>query len=265
MEITIDKREFQKISLEFRRLSSRLLRTNFDDGMDNLKRFLNFIENKPLIFDFILENNIEKYNIKDEISKRKLSRGYNIPINKSEEIAYVYQLLKYCTENCRDYLSICMGYSSSRMLQDHIDSFNNRVVNAFISHIEVYLKERLIDMGETGKLNVIVNGGQVAIANDNSTVNATQNNNYNQTENLNGLIEELIKLINSLDLNSEEKEETKEIITAAMEEVESDKPKKSIIKYAIEKIEYVGKLGVGITGLFTTSQKIIEILSNVIK
>jgi hypothetical protein len=264
MEISIDRKEFQKISLEFRRLSSRLLKTYLDDGMDNLKRLLNFIENTPLIWDFIAENNIAKFNMKDEIEKREFLEGYNIPIEKSDEIAYVYQLLKYCTENCGDYLGICMYYSSSRTLQDHIDSFNDRVVNSWISHIEVYLREKLIDMGDNEKISITVNGGQVAIAQDDSTVYATQNNNLSPVEDINTLSVELIKLINLLDIEKEKKEETKEIIEAAVEEVNSEKPKKSIIKYAITKVEDVTKLGAGVVGLLTTSKKAIEVFSNII-
>lgn len=39
MELLMDKKEFQIMSSEFRRVASRLLKTNVDDGLDNLKDF----------------------------------------------------------------------------------------------------------------------------------------------------------------------------------------------------------------------------------
>jgi hypothetical protein len=261
MEILLDKKEFQKISTEFRRVSSRLLRTRHEDGINNLKRFLSYIENTPLIWEFIQQNNIVTFDIENEVNNRDFGEGYNIPLDKSEEIAYVYQLLKYCAENCSDYWSICSYYSPGKTYQDHVDAFNDRVVHPFISHIEVYLRERWIEMGEEGKIQINVHGGQVAIAQDHGTVNATQHNHYGQIANLQVLVEQFKELIDSLNIGEEEKQDTKEILDIAVLEVKSDKPRRSLLKHAIEKIEYMGKLGTGLNGLSTVSQKLIDLFN----
>lgn len=258
MEISMDKKEFQLVSVEFRRLASRLLKTDFEDALDNLKRFLSYIENTPLIWEFIQEHNTTTFDIEKEIKERNMYEGYNIPLEKSQEIAYIYQLLKYCAENCRDYWSICAYYSNGRKYQDHVDAFNNRVVSAFVSHIEVYLRGKWIEMGDKDEIQITVNGGQVAIAQGQGTVHATQNNNYGQVQDLKALAEEFYKLIESLDIDQEAKEDTKEIVEVAVAEVVSDKPKRSIIKHAIEKIEYAGKIGAGLNGLNTVATQIIE-------
>lgn len=262
MEILMDKKEFQLVSTEFRRIASRLLKTDFNDGIENLKRFLSYIENTPLIWNFIQENNTITFEIEKEINERGMREGYNIPLEKSHEIAFVYQLLKYCAENCRDYWSICSFYGNGSKYQDHVDSFNSRVVHSFVSHIEVYLRGKWIDMGDKGEFQITVNGGQVAIAQGQATVNATQNNNYGQIQNLKSLAEEFYKLIEALDIEQEAKEDTKEIVEVAVAEIESDKPKRSLIKHAIEKIEYAGKIGTGLNGLNTVGQQIIEHLKH---
>lgn len=264
MEITIDKKEFQKISAAFRRYASRLLRTSASDGLDNLKRFLNVIEETPLIWDFIEENNNKKFDIENEVKSREFMAGYDIPINPSEEIAYVYQLLRYCADKCDDYWRICIHYSSSNKFQDHIDAFNNRVVHPFISHIEGYLRERWIDLGEEGKIQITVNGGQVAIAQDNSTINATQNNNYGETENLIKYIEEYKKTLKELQIDDEVKEETIELLDAATDEAKADKPKKAIIKTTISKINEVAKFGANVASIVKLSDQIIDLLSTYI-
>lgn len=265
MEITIDKKEFQKISMQFRRYSSRLLTTSVDDGIDNLKRLLNYIENTPLIWDFIDESNKKEFDIESEVKNRDYFEGYNIPLDMSDEIAFTYQLLKYCTENCSEYWGICMYYNtSSNHVQDSVDEFSKSVVHPFISHIEGYLKERWIDMGEEGKIQITVNGGQVAIAQDNATVNATQINNFGDKEDLIKYIQQYKELLNKLDIDKDMKEETEELLDAALDETNSDKPKKSIIKMAITKVGEVVKVGSTVVGMVKLTQQIIELFNKFI-
>lgn len=259
MELLMDKKEFQIMSTEFRRVASRLLKTNVDDGLDNLKRFLSCIESNPIIWAFIEKHNTLTFDIAKIVQEREIHESYKIEPNKNYEISFIYQLLKYCAEECNDYISICYWYGSSRKFQDMVDSFNDRVVHLFISHIEVYLKGVWLDMAEEGKININVNGGQVAIAQGKGTVNATQNNYTGHTQGIKELAEEFFKLIESLEMNNEEKEDTKEIIEVAVAEIASDKPKRSIVKHAIEKIEYAGKLGTGLNGLNTVGTQLVSI------
>ena len=259
MELLMDKKEFQIMSAEFRRVASRLLKTDVDDGLDNLKRFLYCIENNPIIWEFIEEHNTLTFDIEKEIREREMHDGYPIQPDKNYEISFIYQLLKYCSKHCRDYLSICYWYGSSRKYQDMVDSFNDRVVHLLVSHIEIYLKGVWLSMGVDGKINISVNGGQVAIAQGQGTVNATQNNHYGQAQNLKELAEEFFKLIEALDMDKEEKEDTKEIIEVAVAEVVSEKPKRSLIKHAIEKVEYAGKLGMGLNGLNTVGHQLVSL------
>lgn len=257
MELLMDKKEFQIMSSEFRRVASRLLKTNVDDGLDNLKRFLNCIESNPIIWEFIEEHNTVTFDIEKAIQEREMHESYHIEPDKNYEISFIYQLLKYCTEHCDKYLSICYWYGSGRKFQDMVDSFNDRVVHLFVSHIEVYLKGVWLGMGDDEKINISVNGGQVAIAQGQGTVNATQNNYNGQAQNIKELAEEFFKLIEALDMDKEEKEDTKEIIEVAVAEVVSEKPKRSLVKHAIEKIEYAGKLGMGLNGLNTVGHQLV--------
>jgi len=259
MELLMDKKEFQIMSAEFRRVASRLLKTDFHDGLDNLKRFLYCIENNLLIWEFIQEHNTLSFDIEQAIKERETYEAYPIQPDKNYEVSFIYQLLKYCSEHCRDYLSICYWYGSSSKYQDMVDTFNNRVVSLLVGHIEVYLKGVWLGMGDDGKININVNGGQVAIAQGQGTVNATQNNHYGQAQNLKELAEEFYKLIEALDMDKEDKEDTREIIEVAVAEVVSEKPKRSLVKHAIEKVEYAGKLGMGLNGLNTVGHQLVSL------
>ena len=85
-EIKLTKTELRKISREFRTIASRLLRTEFKQGMSNLKRFIDFIEENRIINEFIQKHN--KHDFKEIILDSKMNV---IPDDsKSHEISYVY-------------------------------------------------------------------------------------------------------------------------------------------------------------------------------
>lgn len=254
----MDKKEFQILSTEFRRIASRLLKTNRDDGLNNLKRFIFFIDSNPIIKSFIEDHSTFTFNIEKEIQDREIHESYLIHPEKNYEVSFIYQLLKFCSENHSDYISVCYFYGSSRKFQDMVDAFNDRVVSLLIGHIEVYLKGVWLGMGDNEKIHINVNGGQVAIAQGQGTVNATQNNHYGQTHELKELAETFYKLLETVDLDKEEREDTKEIVEIAVAEIVSDKPKLSLIRHAIEKVEYAGKLGTGLNGLNNVGQQLVE-------
>lgn len=94
MEYQVTRVEVKKLSREFRVIAGQLLRTAHEDGINNLRRFIKFIENSALIYDFILKNQTREYEIPSLIESLAYGR-YEIPDTKQEEISHTYQLLKY--------------------------------------------------------------------------------------------------------------------------------------------------------------------------
>jgi hypothetical protein len=262
MEITIDKKELQKIGFKFRNIASRLLKTNYQDGMENLQRFLDYIDNVTIIENYIKKNNIKKFDIETDINKREYREGYKLPINPSDEIAYIYQLLKYCNENCSEYIEICSGYSKGNF-QQWVDEFNSRVVLPFVNHINNYLEEVAIDMNlnENDKTTITIHNesGQVNLSQDESTINAVQNNQINKE--IEKVFSKYKKLIEEIEIPSEEKEDTIELVDIAVDETKKDKPKKSLIKVATEKINETIKFGNATLGFVKVSEKLIDMFS----
>lgn len=89
MELLMDKKEFQIMSTEFRRVASRLLKTNVDDGLDNLKRFLSCIESNPIIWAFIEKHNTLTFDIAKIVQEREIHESYQIEPNKNYEISFI--------------------------------------------------------------------------------------------------------------------------------------------------------------------------------
>ncbi|MGI2851614.1 hypothetical protein ACRS6Y_15265 [Bacillus cytotoxicus] len=263
------EKEFKKLSLNFRRVASRFLNCNFQEYEDCLKRFLLFIEESPTINGFIQENNTTKFNIQQIIKEKEFNEKFKLPVRESEEIAFIYQMLNFISENELDIMNIAFGYGGSNKIQDHVDGFNNQVVKPLVDYIVTYLGELKIDMGLDGKTSTQYNigefRGQLNHAEGQSTVNATQTYNETKIADLKVLTEQFVEELNRTEsISQDDKEETAEILEAAVQEAESEKPRKIIVKTAIEKVKSVGELATAGTTLFSLGTKLVEVLQGLI-
>ena len=239
----LNRKELRIIQYDFNSYSNRLLQADYDDYADVLRKFVNYIDNIPIISDYIHDCGSCDWDLENEIKEVQGSYGrliFSLGKTESEEIRNVYAVLKYLAENNSSvYRGVAMGYSSSSKWQDKIKGFNDRFVMVLIRHVESYLTKVGIDMGidEKNIYNVTVQNGQAIIANDNSSVTSTIN--IGATTNT---IEQLISAVRTrLDtLTSEEDKETaSESLEVIEAEVAAEKPKKSMIKTAIASLQAV--------------------------
>ncbi|PGX11828.1 hypothetical protein [Bacillus sp. AFS033286] len=265
-ELQLTENDYKKLSLNFRKVASRFLQTNFTEANDNLERFLIFIEESPVILQFIQYNNTVEYNIKNIIENTEYHDKYKLPVRTSEEIAFVYQFLKYIFANDIKYFDIIpMSYRSGKKIQNTVDNFNQQVVKPLVDHIVTYLGEMAIDMGldksSSTQFNIQDFRGQLNHAERESSITAHQVYNESNIEDLKEIGSQFIQeLLNEKSDLGIDKEETKEFLEAAIEEVESEKPKKTIIKTAIEKVKNVNELVTGGTALYTSGEKLLSLL-----
>lgn len=264
MEYQITRKEIRIIDKDFRRYASRLLKTKYGNEIKDLTRFLNYIEEQPLIRDFIEKKSTEQFDIKLAITNKGWNDVYDIPVEKDREITWVYQLLNYTIENYSDFWAISQGYSHSRTIQDHIDAFCHEVIKPFVDHITDYIGEVMIEMGidENAKINIQITSGngQVNVASDTATINAV--NNVNMTTNdIKQIIELADKFIEML--RSERaiepyvKESLLDDIDVIKEQVVSEIPKIPRLKKALS------NLG-GIQGALTKGTGIMNALNSLI-
>ena len=239
----LNRKELRIIQYDFNSYSNRLLQADYDDYADVLRKFVNYIDNIPIISDYIHDCGSCDWDLENEIKEVQGSYGrliFSLGKTESEEIRNVYAVLRYLVENNSSvYRGVAMGYSSSSKWQDKIKGFNERFVMVLIRHVERYLTKIGIDMGIDEKIiyNVTVQNGQAIIANDNSSVTSTIN--IGATTNT---IEQLISAVRTrLDtLTSEEDKETaSESLEVIEAEVAAEKPKKSMIKTAIASLQAV--------------------------
>lgn len=269
MSEALTEQEFQKLSLNFRRVASRFLNTKFDDYQDSLKRFLIFIEDSPTISEFIQENNTKTFDIEKVIEARGYHDRFKLPIRESDEIAFVYQMLRFISDNERDIIGLTFGYSSSNKIQAQVEEFNNHVVKPLVDHIVNYLGELKIDMGLDKKSSTNYHigdfRGQLNHAEGQGRVTANQTYNETKVEGLKEVVEKFVEeLQKHEEIPDDEKEETVEFLEAAVQEAESEKPKKAIMNTAMGKVRGINEIASAGTTLFTLGTQLVDSLGGFI-
>ena len=221
---------------DFNSVSNRLLQADHDDHTKVVSRFVSFIKSTPIIYDYVLDCGSCEQNLDEVFQKVRQSYGRCIFVlgdTDAEEVCNVFAILEYVAEKNVDVsLAIAAGYTSSNKYQDRTKAFNDRVVMVLIRHIEGYLTKVGIDMGIDEKVtySITVSNGQVNIASDYATINAT-----NDVGSDLGKVAELINNVKAAatDITGEDAETLFDSLEVIEEQMKTDKPKKSFIKTAM--------------------------------
>ena len=241
----INKKELKKTSRRFRQMASRVLNAHYNEVNSIIKMFVEYIDNTPIIREYIQSIYVECPDLKNEIAEVSQSYGRRVlgtGDTPEQEISSIYQILKLISEGYPVQIyTLGWGYTSSKKYQDMVKEFGNRVVMPFVNGIDAYLADIATDMGydEESRFMISVSGGQaqVNISNDNSTLNATQNIQVNQS-NIDNVISELKA---NLEKELSDNVALQNIIMDQVKLIESEKveikPKKEVLKTSINTIQ----------------------------
>lgn len=238
----LNRKELRKIQYDFNSFANRLLQADFRDYTNVLKKFIKYIECTSIIFDYICGCGDCDMDIEASVKQVQNSYGrklFFIGETDEEEVRNVYAILKYITDNNLEvHYGIATGYSSSNKFRDKVKGFNDRFVMVLIRHLERYLTKVGIDMGVDEKItyNVTVRDGQVIIATDGTTVNATNQIGID-AQRLNELISDIRNILNTLSENDQDT--VRECLDVIEIEADSEVPRKSMLKTAINTLKNI--------------------------
>lgn len=256
----LNKKELKKITYSFNSIASRMMRVTFEEYNIILKKFLAYIDDNEIISEYIKLGAITEYNVGDDWNKVTHVRGYMFGFGPSieEESFQIYSLLKYILENVKEPQFAFYKIYGERKWQDNIKKFNDRVVLVLIHNIEEYLTRVGIDMGLDEAVTFNVTGGQVNIANDTATINATQNNGTEVNE-----LGDIIRGINdSLSgLSENKREEVAGAIDIIQEELVKAEPKVGKLRLATSTLAQIISIANGAPILVANIQKLIELVA----
>lgn len=265
----MSRNELKKIIYGFNSVSNRLLQSDYSEYKNDLRKFIEYIDGTEIIKEFVnscgeCEQDMSKEF--DEIVNSYHNYIFSIGDTDSEEVADVYGILRYMCMEYKGYVvDVMSGYYDSTKYNDMIKGFNHKVAMLLIRHIEIYLTWVGIDMGLDENVTYKINGTQVNIANDNSTINATQNNNGLNTDEFKNLIFAMRDSLNC-DLTDEDKADANESIDIIESELSSGNPNEEIVKSnfkLLKRIDAGVKFASACCSLLTFTDKIFPFLEPV--
>ena len=118
----MNRKEIQKISLQYRTLSSQMLKMNSQEEMYCIQQFFDFISETEIIRNYINECKTQEYDFEQIFADKGWRNVLMLPAKQEELVSYGYQLLQ---------TSVYKGYK-----QDKIEMRDDR---AEMSDFPLYL------------------------------------------------------------------------------------------------------------------------------
>jgi hypothetical protein len=154
------KNELIKTSSEFRMYADRLMQTSSEDAVQNLKRFVKFIDQNLVISDFLRNKRREAESEFIIESFKNLELLWLHEEWPNHEVTLTHQFLQYGAEKLSN-----RGYSrlidkagcANCTLQDGLKEFRFRIIEPFVCYIEVHLSNLQIDLQDDENAKSIFN------------------------------------------------------------------------------------------------------------
>lgn len=224
--------ELRQLSMEFRTVAGRLIRTDFEEGLKNTTRFVEFIEGNPIIWDFVQQHNQRQFDMRQIVENKPWNERFDVPTTKSDEIAFTYQLLRYIVDSKTPLYSLASAYSASTKYQDQVAAFTQAVVAPFAIYISNYLSGLVEDSNRsnTGTITVNVSGeGQANVAIGGSQITA-QNIHHYSSANISELVEQIVDLLAREPVSRDTFGEVADVLRSIQEEVTKSEPRPTTLR-----------------------------------
>ena len=131
--------------MQYRTLSSQMLKINTQEEVNFIQAYYNFISNTPIIFDYIQKCSTKKYNFNQIFQEKDWNDILVLPASQDELVCYGYQLLQYVLDGPKQLFILGRGYTSSNKFKDAIEAFMRKSIEPFVVAIRSFLEIELID------------------------------------------------------------------------------------------------------------------------
>lgn len=260
--------ELRKISLEFRRLSSNLLRSVREDSDVALARLMKYIEATTFIHDTI-HNAIDSVDFDFKQCFLIRDTGWNrvnIPEDEYCHLKAQYDYMNYILDDEKKSVGgeACKYPNSSKSWSEIIQDFLDTAVKPMIDYINDAISTEMIVIEEYEKKTIpsIVQN----IGHNYGTLNAQGTGSIVSTNNINVAINEINELLSKIipsidniaDVSDDGMESIKDDLESIREQINSPEPKKSRLRKSLAGIkkfteEFSMKLAVSLASGAVTS------------
>ena len=139
------KKELRKISLQFRTLSSQMLKVNEQEEITYIQAFYTFITSTPIIHDYILSCHKTDYDFGAIFKELGYHNKLVLPVDQTDLIDYEFQLIQFILNGKRPLFYYGEYYTTSNQFSDMISAFMRKVIEPFVVALRSYLEISLID------------------------------------------------------------------------------------------------------------------------
>lgn len=260
-------KQLKLLSLDFRRKSSQLLNSDQHDADVNLCRFVDFIENTPMLHNIVHDVvDVTEFDFKECFLIDGGSWiGIQVPIDEKKHIKAMYDYANYIANSETEsivYQAQRYPCSSSKW-SEIIQNYLNDAIKPLIDFINDSISKEIILMQqEENAVSMTQNIGTV-----NGNVVQQQHGNVNITnqtgissEDLNGLNEKIMASLPEIkDVDTEEVDSVKDDLESLQEQIQSPTPKKNRMQKALNGVQkffsdFGMKVAVTVAAKVVTSQ-----------
>ena len=265
----LDVKEYKKISLDFRRVASNFLRTEYTNQDIPLRRFYNYIEKEETIKK-IIEEKISgvDYDFQKCFGKDEFGISYiDIPLDEENHIKAMYDYLRYIVENDITLDRLAMDFPcESKKITDYLQNFINIAFKPLIDYIQDELSKIMI-MVEEEKMGIDMsnNQGVINYAKDNSIIKSDNVINHNTLEGIVNVIETIKNTIKNVDIDKDEKDSVLDDIEVVQEQLQSSIEKPARLRKAFNNIKTFLNNSALLTGTGITLAKNINELVTIVQ
>ena len=139
------RKEMQKISLQYRTLSSQMLKMNSQEEMYCIQQYFDFITRTEFIMEYINECKMQEYDFEQIFLDKGWREVLVLPSKQEELISYGYQLLQYILDGPKNLIGLCMGYTGSNKFADNIEAFVRKSIEPFVVAVRTHIELGFID------------------------------------------------------------------------------------------------------------------------
>lgn len=261
----INKKELKKISSRFRNLASYVMNAHYNEQLDLLEEFVDYVKQTSLIYDYIQSLSYDINGLEEHLDTINVSYGrqaLDLGSNSNRRTYLLYKTFEYIVSKKMMTYNFGWYYSGGKNYQDMAKAFGDRMVYPFVSEIEEYIKEISIDMGfdNDSKYNININstGVQVNIAELGGTVHAEQENSLNSEELKNAIVNvsNIIEKIDNLALKST----LEQSLDTIKNEIKEKEPKKNSLTSALTAMKFIASTVAMLPDLTSGIQMIASLL-----
>lgn len=141
----MNKKELRIISLQFRTLSSQMLKVDSEEEIGYIQAFFDFINSTPILHEYISSCHSNDYDFAEIFKDLEYHDRLVLPANQRELIDFEYQLLQHILNGKRPLFYYGEHYTSSNKFADMISSFMRKVIEPFVVALRSYLEICLIE------------------------------------------------------------------------------------------------------------------------